>query len=95
MVEADIFDFSDIKPITKLALPENSAKPLEVVKKISATSGNLASKSVKLPSQDNQYNLGGLFQGNSNSNANMTKGKSNLAAKKVDNINFDADDFFS
>lgn len=50
MIEADIFDFSDIKPVTKLALPENNAKPLEVVKKISETSGNLASKSVKLPS---------------------------------------------
>ena len=73
MVEADIFDFSDIKPVTKLALPENSAKPLEV-KKIIQTSGNLASKSVKLPSQDNSYNLGGLFSGNNN----MNKGKSNL-----------------
>ena len=93
MIEADIFDFSDIKPVTKLALPENNAKPLEIVKKISGTSGNLASKSVKLPSQDNQYNLGGLFQGNNNSN--IAKGKSSLAAKKVDNINFDADDFFS
>ena len=93
MVEADIFDFSDIKPVQKFALPENSAKPLEVVKKISQTSGNLASKSVKLPSQDNSYNLGGLFQGNQNANT-QNKGKSNLAAKKVD-INFDADDFFS
>ena len=93
MVEADIFDFSDIKPVQKLALPENSDKPLEVVKKISQTSGNLASKSVKLPSQDNSYNLGGLFQGNQNAN-NQNKGKANLAAKKVD-INFDADDFFS
>tara|TARA_B110000285_G_C14987133_1_gene544423 strand:- start:291 stop:398 length:108 start_codon:yes stop_codon:yes gene_type:complete len=34
MVEADIFDFSDIKPVTKLALPENSAKPIVEVKKI-------------------------------------------------------------
>jgi len=91
MVEADIFDFSDIKPVQKLALPENSAKPVVVVKKISQTSKDLASKSVTLPSQDNSYNLGGLFQGN-NSTA---KGKANLGSKKVDNINFDADDFFS
>ena len=40
MVEADIFDFSDIKPVVKLALPENdakNAKPVEETKKIIKT----------------------------------------------------------
>ena len=76
MVEADIFDFSDIKPVQKLALPENSEKKVEEEpKKITASSSNLASKSVKLPAQNNSGNdFGNLFQGNSN----LTKGKSNL-----------------
>ena len=42
MVEADIFDFSDIKPVQKLALPENSEKKVEEEpKKITASSSNL------------------------------------------------------
>jgi hypothetical protein len=37
MVDADIFDFSDIKPIVKLALPENSSKPKEETNNITKT----------------------------------------------------------
>jgi hypothetical protein len=89
--EKDIFDFSDIKVVTKLALPENSTKPTEVKKITEVKSGDSAAKSMALPktANDDAYNLGSLFQGNS-----KPAGLKNLQAKKVD-INFDADDFFS
>ena len=86
-----LFDFSDIKVVTKLALPENSTKPTEVKKITEVKSGDSAAKSMALPktANDDAYNLGSLFQGNS-----KPAGLKNLQAKKVD-INFDADDFFS
>ena len=88
--EKDIFDFSDIKVVTKLALPENSTKP-EIKKITEIKTGESAAKSMTLPKseKDDSYNLGTLFQGN-----NKPNGIKNLQAKKVD-INFDADDFFS